>query len=208
MEDKFVKTPSGTFHAQAAGEGEPTILIHGYSPEVNSWRTWEKNIDALSAVVRVFALDLLGYGESDKPDAQPDVLTEAHALVQLLEAEKIARASLVGLSWGGMIAQVVTGTIPDKIHKLVLVDSGYDESEKGRARLHKIVCPTLIVWDEQDAVIPVAGAHFLARNIPNSQLRILKATERDPGANPENRHWSQVTHSIEWNRTVIEFLSE
>lgn len=218
----FIATPSGTFHARVTGAGDPSsfdyrsgdsgqsavLLIHGYSPDVNSWRTWEKNTDALAAHCRVYALDLLGYGESAKPEPRLDARGEAKALIELLDVENIARASLVGLSWGGMVAQIIAGTAPARVDKLVLVDSSYDGSERGIARLKKIECPTLIVWDEDDQVIPVAGAQVLANAIPNPRVRIFKRAERDPGADLNNRHWSQVSHSREWNRVVAKFLAE
>lgn len=206
MESRLIKTPSGTIHAQLAGNGEAVLLIHGRSVDLNSWKTWEKNIDTLAEHNSVYALDLLGYGESDKPQPLLDARGQARALVQLLEAEKIEKATLIGLSWGGMIAQVVVGIAPERVSRLVLTDSGYDESEKGIARLNSIACPTLILWDEEDTVIPVKGAEFLAKSIPGAQVRILKSAERDPDADPENRHWAQMTHSRIWNPIVVEFL--
>ena len=208
MESKFIRTPSGTFHAMVDGAGSPVLLIHGRSVDLNSWRTWDagRNIAALAAHHRVYALDLLGYGESDKPKPVPDARGQAKALIELLDAEGIQRASLVGLSWGGMIAQIVVGNAPERVAKLVLVDSGHDASDRGIARLKKIACPTLIMWDEEDSVIPVANARILGDAIPNSRVRILKRDERDAGADPENRHWSQETHSREWNKVVTDFL--
>src|SRR5574337_1304328 len=117
MQSLFIQTPSGKFHAQVAGAGDAVLLIHGRSTEFNSWRTWEKNIAALAAHNRVYALDLLGYGESDKPEPELDARGQARALVELLDAEKIARASLVGLSWGGTIAQIIATTEPQRVDK-------------------------------------------------------------------------------------------
>lgn len=208
MESQFISTPSGKFHAKVAGAGVPTLLIHGASVEHNSWRTWEKNIDALAKVVRVYALDLLGYGESDKPEPRLDARGEAKALSELCDAEKFGRANLIGLSWGGGIAQIIATTVPERVNKLVLVDSSYPKSEEMLARLRQITCPTLIVWDADDAVIPVAGAQILANVIPNARVRIFKYAERDADADPTNRHWSQVSHAREWNKTVTEFLKD
>ena len=154
----------------------------------------------------MFALDLLGYGESGQVKPLPDASGQAKALIELLDAETIERTSLVGLSWGGTIAQWVVSLAPARVDKLVLVDSGYDVSERGLKRLEAIACPALIVWDEEDSVIPVAGAQILGDAIPNSRLCIFKRSERDPNANPENRHWSQETHSHEWNQVVTDFL--
>ena len=208
MESKFISTPSGKFHAQVAGVGDTVILIHGYSPQFNSWRTWQKNIDALAQQHHVYALDLLGYGESDKPDPHPDAAFEANALIELMQvdAPRIARAIVIGLSWGGAIAQRIAASAPERVVKLVLVDSSSDAASLAKLSAQKI--PTLITWDENDAVIPVENAHKLARALPHAQLRIFTRTERDPDANPENRHWSQETHARVWNQVVTEFLKE
>jgi pimeloyl-ACP methyl ester carboxylesterase len=208
MEDKFIPTSFGKIHAKIAGSGEPIILIHGRSTRDNSWRTFEKNIDSLAQVGRVYSLDMLGYGESDKPEPFLEVRDQARAVVDLLDAEKIGRADVIGLSWGGGIAQIIALTASPRVNKLVLVDSGYDGSAAGRERAKQITSPTLIVWDEDDAVIPVEGASVLGQSIPHSQVRIFKRAERDPDADPNNQHWSQMTHSKVWNRTVTDFLKQ
>ncbi len=206
-EEKFIQTPSGRFHAIVSGGGETLILVHGYSVELNSWRTWERNIDALGENSRVYALDLLGYGESDKPEPRLDAQGQANALLQLLDAERISRADFIGLSWGGEIVQNIALEAPGRVGKLVLVDSAFDASAQGSARLNRIAWPTLIVWDEDDVVIPVRAARMLARAIPNSRLEIFSRAQRDPDADPENRHWTQMTHSSRFNQLVKEFLS-
>jgi pimeloyl-ACP methyl ester carboxylesterase len=66
------------------GEGDALMLAHGFG-DINTWRTWERNVDALSINFRVYALELLGYGESDEPAPRLDALGQATALVQLLE---------------------------------------------------------------------------------------------------------------------------
>jgi pimeloyl-ACP methyl ester carboxylesterase len=206
MQDMFIETQSGRIHAVVNGEGEAVILVHGYSVEVNSWRTWERNVDALAEHFRVYALDLLGYGESDKLEPRLDVGRQAQALVHLLEAENIAQSSFIGLSWGGQIVQELALAAPGQGKKIVLVDSALDAGKDGLARLGKIVQPTLIIWDEDDVVIPVRAAYVLKKAIPDSQLAILAAGERDPGADPQNRHWTQTSHSVRFNQIVNQFL--
>jgi pimeloyl-ACP methyl ester carboxylesterase len=205
-QEKSIQTPSGRFHAVVSGGGEPLILVHGYSVELNSWRTWERNIDALGENFCVYALDLLGYGDSDRPEPRLDAQGQANALLQLLDTETISRADFIGLSWGGEIVQNIALDAPGRVGKLVLVDSAFDASEDGSARLAKLDRPTLIVWDEDDVVIPVRAAHRLARAIPDSQIQIFSRTQRDPDADPENRHWTQMTHSFRFNQLVKEFL--
>lgn len=207
LEYKFIETPSGRVHVVVGGEGEPLILVHGFG-EVNSWRTWERNVDALSMAARVYALDLPGYGESDKPAQTPDAESQARALVGMLDAENIECASFAGLSWGGEIVQRIAISEPERVSKLVLVDSLFDSSEEGLARLGRIQAPTLIVWDEEDALIAVQWAHILAMAIRDSHLVVLTREQRDPDANPQNKHWSQMSHSLWFNKIVLDFLTE
>lgn len=208
MRDKFIQTASGRFHAVVSGESEAVILVHGLSVELNSWRTWERNIEALAKRSRVYALDMLGYGESDKPEPRLEARAEAQALLELMAAEGISQASFIGLSWGGQVVQEVTLAASRHVDKIVLVDSALDAGKEGLARLAEILQPTLIIWDEDDIVIPVRAAHALNKAIPNSHLRILTAAERDPDADPQNRHWTQMSHSRRFNELVVEFLSE
>ncbi len=208
MESKLTSTRSfGQLHAQVQGKGVAVILIHGFSPEVNSWRTWIKNMDPLASRFRVYALDLIGYGESDKPESRLDDQEQAQAVGEWMDAEGIGTTVLVGLSWGGMVAQNVALARPERVVKLVLVDSAYDSSEAGLKRLAAIRCPTLIVWDAEDSVLPVENARPLSEAIPGSQLHIFQPEEREPDADPKLRHWSQVSHAGIWNRVVLEFIS-
>ena len=95
-------------------------------------------------------------------------------------------------------------SLPGK--RTVLVDAGFDETRE--SELARITAPVLITWDETDVVIPVARASQLQRAIPGSQLVTWGDRQRDPDADPQNRHWSQMSHSREWNRAVSEFLRQ
>lgn len=205
LEYKFIETSKGKIHAVVGGEGEALILIHGFG-DVNSWKTWMKNVDALSMVARVYALELLGYGESDHLAESLDAGRHAEIILEILDTEKISRASFAGLSWGGQVAQELAIRYPERVEKIILIDSLFDSSEAGLAHLARIQAPTFIVWDEEDAVIPSAWAHILAMAIRDSRLVIFTREQRDPDANPQNKHWTQMTHSLWFNKTVTEFL--
>src|SRR5581483_10394085 len=206
LEFKFIQTPFGKIHAVVGGEGEPLILVHGFG-EVNTWQTWVKNVDALSMIARVYALELLGYGESDKPNEPMDADGHANVLRAFMDTEGMQRASFGGLSWGGEVVQRVAMNNPERVDKLILVDSLFDSSEEGLARLGKIQAPTLIVWDEEDQIFPAPWAHILGMAIRDSRVVIFSPEQRDPDANPQNKHWSQMSHSLWFNKTVTEFLT-
>lgn len=206
LEFKFIQTSQGKLHAVVGGEGTALILVHGFG-DSNTWETWVKNVDALSMIARVYALELLGYGESDKPDETLDAAQHAQVIIELMAQEKIERASFVGLSWGGQVVQEIATRYPDRVDRIVLVDSLFDSTEEGLAHLAKIQAPTLIVWDEDDELIPSKWAHILDMAIRDSYLVIFAREQRDPEMVSHNGHWSQMTHSLWFNKTVTEYLT-
>lgn len=219
LEYKFIETSRGKMHAVVGGEdprlldsaerdrgaSDGLLLVHGFG-DTNTWQTWVKNVDALSMSARVYALELLGYGESDTPEEMLDAQGHAEVVLELMEREGIRRADLIGLSWGGQVVQEIAIRKPERVNKLVLVDSLFDSSEEGLAHLAKIQAPTLIVWDEDDQLIPAQWAHILAMAIRDSRLVILAREQRDPEMHSHNGHWTQMTHSLWFNKTVTEFL--
>lgn len=103
------------------GEGEPVVLLHGAGAGAV---TWSKSIALLSQYFHVIAPDIVGYGESDKPDAPYDRHYFASWLKQFLSALHIDKAHIVGLSQGGAIALQFVLEYPDMVDKLVLVNAG------------------------------------------------------------------------------------
>lgn len=205
LEFKFITTSFGRIHVVVGGEGPALILVHGFG-DSNTWQTWVKNVDALSMIARVYAVELLGYGESDKPEETLDTEGHVGSLVELMTVEGLAEASFIGLSWGGQVVQEIAGRYPARVDKLVLVDSLFDSTEPGLAHLAKIQAPTLIVWDQDDQLIPAQWAHILAMAVRDSRLVIFSAEQRDPDMIQHNGHWAQMTHSLWFNKTVTEFL--
>jgi pimeloyl-ACP methyl ester carboxylesterase len=101
------------------GEGEPVILIHGYGAAL--W-VWEKQIKILSQSYRVYALDLIGHGYSDRPkiDYTPDAYI--HFLRDFMDGVGIERATLIGNSMGGGIAWAMAIFYPERVEKLILIN--------------------------------------------------------------------------------------
>jgi pimeloyl-ACP methyl ester carboxylesterase len=104
-----------------AGEGgSPVVLLHGGG--VDSARlSWGQTIDPLAEGHRVFAPDLPGYGQSDKPDVLYSLDYYAQWLSELLDNLQLEQVSLVGLSLGGGIALNFTLQHPQRVSRLVLV---------------------------------------------------------------------------------------
>lgn len=100
------------------GSGVPVVLIHGLG--YARWG-WEPVADALAERYEAVLLDNRGIGASDAPLGPYTVADMAADVVGVLEAAGIERAHIVGTSLGGMIAQEVALTAPERVDRLVLV---------------------------------------------------------------------------------------
>jgi len=101
------------------GEGEPLLLIHGYG--AGSW-VWEKQMDILSKNYKVYALDIIGYGFSDRPRIEYTPETYIHFLRDFMDGLGIERAALIGNSMGGGIAWAMAALFPKRVKRLILID--------------------------------------------------------------------------------------
>jgi pimeloyl-ACP methyl ester carboxylesterase len=110
-------------HTLKAGTGpETVILLHGGGID-SAWLSWELLIPELAGKYRVLAPDWPGYGKSSQPD-QPYQLADCARLLEgLLDAWGVEKAALVGISLGGGIAIDFALANPDRVERLVLVDS-------------------------------------------------------------------------------------
>ncbi len=102
------------------GEGEPLLLIHGFGAGI--W-VWEKQIDFLSQFYRVYALDLLGHGYSDRPKIKYRPQTYISFFKRFMDEIGIDQATLIGNSMGGGIAWATALFFPEKVKRLILIDS-------------------------------------------------------------------------------------
>lgn len=100
------------------GAGPAMVLIHGLGADMSRF---EKNIDALSRHHRVIALDLLGFGASDKPDIEYSVDVFVEQVAALLNRLGVERATFVGNSMGGWVSLAFAERYPEHTESLVLI---------------------------------------------------------------------------------------
>ncbi|MGK2955235.1 MAG: alpha/beta fold hydrolase [Solirubrobacterales bacterium] len=113
-----------TYHRM--GEGPPLVLIHGIT---SSSRTWKSVMPRLAEKYTVIAPDLLGHGRSAKPQGDYSLGAYASGMRDLLVALEIPKATIVGHSLGGGIALQYAYQFPDRVGRLVLVDTGGIDKE-------------------------------------------------------------------------------
>jgi len=108
------------------GEGEPVVFVHGTPSYSYEWRHVVPTVEA--AGHRVITYDLLGYGASERPlGRDTSVGAQTELLVGLLDALGLQGASLVTHDIGGAIGQRIAVLHPQRVRRLVLIDSvSYD----------------------------------------------------------------------------------
>lgn len=116
-------------HYVVGGEGDPVVLLHGWT---QTWRGWRKVMPTLAQHHTVIAPDLRGMGDSDKPPGGYDGLTVGEDIRQLVRGLGFGRFHLVGHDIGGWAAYPLAASHPEAVRSLALVDSlppglGFDE---------------------------------------------------------------------------------
>ncbi|HEY7415501.1 MAG TPA: alpha/beta hydrolase, partial [Ktedonobacteraceae bacterium] len=216
-----VQVNGGLIHYEVAGEGEESIvLVHGLS---ESTRLWYRNLPMLAEHYRVYLVDLPGFGAMRRFHRQFTLEGCAPWLDRWMQAVGIETASLVGHSMGGYVCMSLAALRPEKIKRLVLVDSigipphlpvsrlvypalrsivrtipsfwlciGYDYLRAGPAMVlraaQQIVAldalavmsslhiPTLIVWGENDDLVPFTFGRQMHQHLAGARLLVLPST--------------------------------
>lgn len=225
---------------QGDREGEAIVFLHAY---VDSWFSYSRVLPLLSAEYHVFTPDQRGHGNSDKPQCCYTADDYAADVDAFMDAVGIEKATLVGDSSGGLIAQRMTLDYPHRVSSLVLIGSpttlvnneavmeageqmlagledpippefvrdfilgtvhdpvpeeflstAVSQSLKvptrvwrdyyegvlltvdDTARLGEIGVPTLILWGEQDALLPREEQEWRAAATPDATLKVYPET--------------------------------
>ena len=123
-EEKVVDVGGVATHYLMAGPASAprVVFVHGLG---GSYETWSLNLPAFAERFRICALDLAGAGSSDKPDMDYSVPAMADFLARFLDAlgGDWQRVSIVGHSLGAAIALAFASRYPERVERLVLVDS-------------------------------------------------------------------------------------
>jgi pimeloyl-ACP methyl ester carboxylesterase len=137
-----VETARGEFSICEAGNGPTAILIHGLGATKVSFLP---TLVALAPHQRAIAIDLPGFGDSDKPLlARYDARFFAESITALLDALELERADFVGNSMGGRIALELGLSAPERVRRLALLAPALAWLRSRRfAPLLKLVAPQL-----------------------------------------------------------------
>ena len=104
------------WHWAEAGDGDPVILLHGI-PE--SWKCWKHQIPKLATQFKVYAIDLKGYGLSDKREGDYSMNNVASEILDLLDYLGISSFRLAGHDWGVAISDNIIDQAPQRVERYI-----------------------------------------------------------------------------------------
>ncbi len=120
---RFVSANGSRFHIAEAGSGPLILLLHGF-PEF--WGAWRHQLaDLAGAGFRAVAVDLRGYGASDKPPRGYDGYTMAADVAGLIRALGERQATLVGTGFGGVLAWAVASMHRPLVRRLMVISAAH-----------------------------------------------------------------------------------
>ena len=138
----FITVDGARVHYQEFGDGAnpPMVLIHGYTASVFVWRTVAPML--AEAGFRVIAIDLLGFGYSEKPRwFEYSITSQARMVTRFMDRLGIGKAVIVGSSYGGAVAATIALDYAERVEKLVLVDAVTNDDLKNHPILRLVSIP-------------------------------------------------------------------
>src|SRR5438128_6767131 len=121
FESRPVTIDGVNIHYVCGGSGPPLVLIHGLGSSAAV--EFYYNLEPLAAHHQVLAIDLPGFGKSDKPVLAYTIDLFVKAVSDLMASEGMERAAVMGVSMGGRVALGLALDSPEKVERLVLVDA-------------------------------------------------------------------------------------
>lgn len=147
----FLDTEDGQILYRIGGEGEPLLLLHMNPRSSDEYR---ELMPILAQKRRVIAMDLMGFGDSDKPPRLYSVADYAKTAIALLDELGIEKTSILGNHTGAFVSGEIAAAYPDRVDKLIVCNvAGF--GEHGKADLMKRF--------EEGFKIKEDGSHLMER---------------------------------------------
>jgi len=191
---RFIDANGSRFHVAEMGTGPLILLLHGYP---GFWWTWHKQIEVLAdAGYRVAAMDLRGYGASDKPPRGYDAYTMASDVAGLIRALGERDAVIVGHDLGGMLGWATASFHPQMVRRLIVMSAA-----------HPLRLRTALAVDPRGQL--AASRHILRFQLPRYEHVVTKDGARMIGQfirNWSGPKWTGTADFVEYSRRCREAM--
>lgn len=185
---ELLATTRGKMFVRVTGEGEPLLLLHGFPTA--SW-DWHRLVGDLEERFAVFAVDMLGYGFSEKPD-DVDYSTplQAQLLQQVIQAKGINAAHIMAFSYGVSVAQELLwqaqrGDSRFAIKSLCFLNGGLFP-ESNHPRLSQKLLLSRWGW---------LFRHRLSKRSLEKNLSAIFGEQTQPGAELIDQYWALLNRN-------------
>jgi pimeloyl-ACP methyl ester carboxylesterase len=164
-------------HYEAFGRGVPLIFVHGW---LGSWRYWMPAMELMSEHSRTYAMDLWGYGDSDRANGQYSIEIYVKLLKDFIDEMGIGSVTLVGHALGAAVAMYYAAHHPEQMERIMAVSTPLI----GRAINRKLLDPEpsfldrVRGWNPSEGHAEVEQAmERMAENVMASNVRATMATD-------------------------------
>ncbi|UCC21188.1 MAG: alpha/beta hydrolase [Promethearchaeota archaeon] len=134
MTDLFADVNGIKICYEILGEGDPVLLVHGLGSKKESWIAQFK---PLSEHFKVIRFDNRGAGKSDRPKGEYTMELFANDIASFIDYLKIDKTHIIGWSFGGMIVQNFVIKYPERVTKMVLINTNYGTPDESGAETYK-----------------------------------------------------------------------
>ncbi|MEP6944531.1 MAG: alpha/beta hydrolase [Acidobacteriota bacterium] len=218
----FVNVDGARIHYQEFGDvgDPPMILIHGYTASVYVWKTVAPMLAENG--FHVIAVDLIGFGFSDKPRAfEYSIQSQSRMIARFMSRIGIGRAVIVGSSYGGAVSLDLTLDYPEKVEKLVLVDAVCNDEPKqhpilrlaalpgvGEALTPFLIDSKAFLRQRMQGTLAKVNHHLITNDRIESIRRPLAAADGHHAVLATSRNWhadrlEQDAHHIDHQTLII-----
>jgi pimeloyl-ACP methyl ester carboxylesterase len=121
VRSEYVQLGPFRIHYLVGGRGQPLVLVHGLDGRAENWARLMPTL--LRHGHRVYAIDLLGFGRSDRPEVDYSIKLQAEVLNQFFDSQNLGRVDLGGWSMGGWVALKFALDHPQRVRRIFVADS-------------------------------------------------------------------------------------
>ena len=115
------------------------VLVHGFASSIDAWATV---VPGLAKTYRVIAMDLKGFGWTDRPEGDYSPDAQAKLVLKLLDARGVSKAMFVAHSWGSSVVLAAALRAPERVTKIALYDAWVYEEQ----------IPTFFHWSRANGI--------------------------------------------------------
>ena len=115
--DQTVEVENARVHYWTGGQGEPLVMLQGFGG--NARTVWAEQVVDLSDKYTLYAPDLVYFGGSTAKKKNFSIEFQVDTIIQFLDKLNIKKCHLIGVSYGGLVAYMLSAMYPDRVEKLI-----------------------------------------------------------------------------------------